>query len=214
MRPMVVVAVLALAPVICLACGKSKEEQQAEAFRRSAEQLQKGEEGVAKGLGDLAAGINSAAGGEGNVRPVDPVSLRDLIALLPAPAGWERERPTGERLTQPVRFADAMVRLMKGDATVTAKVTDSALNQVLLAPFATFLAGNYERETGTGYEKAIKVGGAPAFEKWDSATKSGTLTVIVNKRFIVEIDGSGIDDPKVLHEIVAQTDLKKLAELK
>ncbi|MDO8795663.1 MAG: hypothetical protein Q7J25_13710 [Vicinamibacterales bacterium] len=208
MKPMVIVTVLALA---CAACGKSKEEQQAEAIQKSAEQLQKSAEGVAKGLGDLAAGISSAAGGEGNVKPVDPVSFRDLIALLPAaPSGWEREKPTGERMTAPVNFAEASVRLTKGDTTVTAKITDSALNQVLVAPFAMFLAGNYEHETDHGYEKAIKVGDAPAFEKWDSEAKSGNLTVIVGKRFIVEIDGSSIDDPKVLHDVLDKIDLKKL----
>jgi hypothetical protein len=213
MKLIAILVVLALTPLSFVACGKSKEQQQAEEIQKSAEQLQKSAEGVAKGLGDLAAGIAASAGGEGNVKPVDPVSFRDLIALLPAPSGWEREKPTGERMTAPVNFADASVRLMKGDATVTAKITDSAFNQLLVAPFAAFLAGNYEHETDHGYEKAVKVGDAPAFEKWDSETKSGTLTVIVNKRFIVEIDGSSIDDPKVLHDILNTIDLKKLAAM-
>jgi hypothetical protein len=103
--------------------------------------------------------------------------------------------------------------MMKGDATMTVKITDSALNQMLVAPFSMFLAGNYERETDRGYEKSVNVGGVPGFEKWDSETKSGNLTVIVNKRFIVEYDGSTIDDPKVLHEVLGATDLKKLATL-
>ena len=83
-----------------------------------------------------------------------------------------------------------------------------------MAPFAIFLAGNHENETSSGYEKSVKVGDAPGLEKWDSATKSGNLTVIVNKRFIVEIDGSSIDDPKVLHMMLDSVDLKKLADLK
>jgi hypothetical protein len=213
MKAIAIIVILASTPLFWAACGKSKEQQQAEEIQKGAEQLQKSAEAAAKGLGDLAAGIAASAGGDPNVKPVDPVSFRDLIALLPAPAGWEREKPTGERMTAPVNFADASVRMMKGDATVTAKITDSAFNQMLVAPFAAFLAGNYERETDRGYEKAVKVGDAPAFEKWDSETKSGTLTVIVNKRFIVEIDGSGIDNPKVLHDLLDQIDLKKLAAM-
>jgi hypothetical protein len=209
-------AILALIALTCTACGKSKEQQQAEALQKqlqaSTDQLQKGADGLAKGLGDLAAGL-AGSNADGNVKPVDPVSFRDLMALLPAPAGWEREKPTGERMTAPVNFADASVRMMKGEATVTAKITDSAFNQLLVAPFTAFLAGNYEHETDRGYEKGIKVGDAPAFEKWDSGTKSGTLTVIAGKRFIVEIDGSSIDSPKVLHDIVETIDLKKLAAL-
>jgi hypothetical protein len=191
----VAIALLALTPVAFTACGKSRQEQQSEAVPKSADELQKAAEGTTRGL-------------------VDPVSLKELIALLPAPAGWQRERPTGERLTAPVHFADAMVRLMKGDATVTAKISDSALNQVLVEPLALLIASHHERGTSREYEKAVTVRDAPGFEKWDSKTKSGNLTVIVNKRFIVEIDGSGIDDPKVLHEILDKIDLRKLADLK
>jgi hypothetical protein len=186
--PRVVIALLALTPVAFIACGPSRKEQPVE---------------------DVQKGADSAARGS-----VDPVSLKELIALLPAPAGWERERPTGERSKTPVTFADAMVRLMKGDATVTAKITDSVLNQALVEPLTTLMAGHYGPETSTEYERAIKVGDTPGFEKWDRTTKSGNLSVLVNKRFIVEIDGSSIDDPKVLHEILDKVDLKKLADLK
>ena len=210
----VTVAVFALTPLTFVACGKSPEEKQVEEIQKSADQLQKGAETAAKSLGDLAAGLSAAVGGNGNIKPVDPVSFRDLIALLPAPSGWEREKPTGERMTSPVSFADASVRLMKGDATVNVKITDSGFNQLLVAPFAIFLAGNYEKETSSGYEKSIKVGDAPGLEKWDSESKSGDVTVIVNKRFIVEIDGNGIDNPKVLHAMLDSVDLKKLADLK
>jgi len=197
MRPVVpmVVALLALTPVAFTACGKSTQEQRSEAIQKNADEPQKGAEGTARGL-------------------VDPVSLKELISLLPAPAGWQRERPTGERLTAPVHFADAMVRLMKDDATVTAKITDSALNQVLVEPLALLMASHHERGSSREYEKTVMVGEAPGFEKWDSTTKSGNLTVLVNKRFIVEIDGSGIDDPKVLHEILGTIDLEKLADRK
>src|ERR1700730_11920172 len=132
MKPIVIVRVVALTPLIFVGCGKSPEEKQAEELQKSAEQLQKGAETAAKGLSDLAAGISSAASGAGNIKPVDPVSFRDLIALLPSPAGWEREKPIGERMTAPVSFADASVRLMKGEATVTAKITDSGFNQLLV----------------------------------------------------------------------------------
>ena len=221
MKAILVVTVLVLTPLAFVACGKSEQQQRSEDLQKSAEQVQKGAdnvskgaEGLAKGAADLAAGLGAAFGGDPNVKPVDPVSFRDLIALLPSPAGWEREKPTGERMTSPVSFADASVRLMKGEATVTVKITDSGFNQLLVAPFAMFLAGNYEKETSTGYEKSVKIGDAPGLEKWDSQTKSGDLNVIVNKRFIVEVDGSSIDDPKVLHTMLDGVDLKKLADLK
>jgi hypothetical protein len=217
MKLTVVAAVLALTAV---ACGPSREEQQAAEIQKSAEEMQKGAESMAKGaedmakgMSDLASGLGAAFGGDPNAKPVDPVSFRDLQAVLPELEGWERGKPTGERMTAPVNFAEASVTHTKGDATISTKITDSALNQVLVAPFAMFLAGNYERETDRGYEKSVKVGDQPAFEKWDTEDKSGDLTVVVNKRFIVAIEGRGIDNAKVLHEVLEKTDLKKLAAL-
>jgi hypothetical protein len=54
----------------------------------------------------------------------------------------------------------------------------------------------------------------PAFEKWDSESKHGELTVFVNKRFIVEAEGSGLGSTKDLQAFLDKTDLKKLADLK
>jgi hypothetical protein len=188
MKVMVIAALLALASI---ACGKSPEQRQAR---------------------DQAAG--NSVGANTDAKPADPVDFRKLLALLPAPVDWQREKPMGERMTAPVSFADASVRMMKGNATITVKITDSAFNQLLVAPFASFLAGNYERETPGGYEKSVKIGEAPGLEKWDSDTKTGNLTVIVAKRFIVEIDADSIDNAKVLHDMLGKIDLEKLAALK
>jgi hypothetical protein len=60
----------------------------------------------------------------------------------------------------------------------------------------------------------VKVGDHPGWETWDSQSKHGELNVIVNKRFIVQLSGRGIEDNKVLHELMQNTDLRKLAGLK
>jgi hypothetical protein len=218
MKPTVILAILALTGA---ACGPSREEQQAAEVQKSAEEMQKGAEAMAKGAEDmarsmsgLASGLGAAFGGDPNAKPADPVSFRDLQAVLPELSGWERDKPTGERMTAPVNFSEASVRHTRGDASISTKITDSALNQMLIAPFAMFLAGNYERETERGYEKSIKVGEHLGFEKWDTEDKDGELTVIVNKRFIVAIEGRGIDNAQVLHDVLARTDLTKLAALK
>src|SRR5688572_7892775 len=169
MKVTLIVAMLALTGV---ACGPSKEEQQAAEIQKSAQEMQKGAESMAKGaedmakgVSDLASGLSAAFGGDPNAKPVDPVGFRDLQGVLPELSGWERGKPTGERMTAPVNFSEASVTHTKGDATISTKITDSALNQLLVAPFAMFLAGNYERETDSGYEKSVKVGDQPAFEK-------------------------------------------------
>jgi len=205
-----------------VACGKSPAEEQAEQLKKAAEEMQKsgsemqkGAENMAAGFEAMAKGLNAAMGGAaGDLKPVDPVDFKALIAALPEMSGWEREKPTGERMTMPVSFAQGQAHYTKGDASVTLKITDSGFNQLLVAPFAMMLTTGYAKETSDGYEKSTTVSSFPAFEKWSSESKNGEFTVFVNKRFIVEAEGSGLASTKELQAFLDKTDLKKLADLK
>jgi hypothetical protein len=200
------------------ACNRSPQEKDiqknADQIEKSAGQMQKGAEDMAKGLADMAKGLSAMAGTDPSQKPVDPVSFKDLQTLLPNLSGWEKAKPTGERMTSPVNYAEASVTFEKGDAHVEEKIVDSAFNQLLVAPFSMFLTMGYEKETEDGYEKALKVNEYPGWEKWNSKDREGELNAIVNKRFIVQIEGRNIDNPKVLHALMDQTDLKKLAAMK
>jgi hypothetical protein len=196
--------------------GGSREaqvEQQAEQVEKAADDVQKSAENMAKGLEDMAKGLTAMAGGDPNAKPVDPISFKELQTVLPTISGWERSTPTGERMTMPVSFSQAEVRFTKGEAQITEKIIDSAFNQLLVAPFAMFLTAGYEKETESGYEKSIKLANYPGWEKWDRQDKDGEMSVVVNKRFIVQVDGNNIDDPAALRAVIEATDLKKLASL-
>jgi hypothetical protein len=186
--------ILALLTLTTIACGGSRDQPAPDANQKNT--------------------AGATAGGNPDSPSVAPVSIQALLALLPEPFDWQREKPGGERMTTPVALASASVRMMKGDATVTAKITDSALNQTLIAPFESALAGDFTRKTDNGYEKSIAIGDARGIERWDSATRTGNLTIVVARRFIVEIDGSTIESPKVLHDILEKINLTKLADLK
>lgn len=203
------------------ACGNSTQEQQAAEIQKSAEQMTKGANDAARGANDLAKGleamargVTAAVGGDPNVKPVDPVDFKTLMALLPEVAGWERSKPEGERMSMPVSFAQASARYGKGDSEVRAKITDSGFNQLLVAPLTMMLSTGYAKETSDGFEKATTIGSFPAFEKWDASDKRGVLTVFVNKRFILELEGSGMADNKELHSFLGRLDLKALGDLK
>jgi hypothetical protein len=186
----------------------------AETVAKNAEGMAKGAENMAKGFEDLAKGLAAMAGGDPNAKPVEPLSIDTLRSALAELPGWERSKPTGERMTSPVNYAEAKVTFRKGDATITQTIVDSALNQILVAPFAMFLAVGYEKQTENGYEKGTKIGEFPGWEKWDSEDKNGELNAIVNKRFIVQLEGRDIENIKVLHAAMDATNLKRLSELK
>lgn len=200
---------------LCLACGSKPEPAPdagadgtpgAKSVVDSAKDMASGLEALGKGLEEMA---NSA-----NTKPVEPVSFRELQTVFPDMGGWQKGKPTGEKMSSPVAFSQAEVKYTKGDSTIEVKIVDSGFNQMLMAPFAMFLSAGYEKETETGYEKSVKVGQYPGWEKWDSASKDGELNAVVNKRFLITIEGRQLPDTAVLHELAQRSDLARLAALK
>ncbi|MEQ1908234.1 MAG: hypothetical protein ABMA15_05395 [Vicinamibacterales bacterium] len=222
MRPFFHSAAVALVVCSTVACGSSNQQNAADELQKSAEQTQKGADAATQGAQDMAKGFEAmakglaaaAGGGADGVKPVDPVSFRELQTVMPEISGWERKSPTGERMTAPFAFSQSSTTYTNGDSNVELKIMDSGFNQMLFAPFAMFMAAGYEKETQDGFEKSVTIGGYPGFEKWDKGTKNGELTVVVNKRFLVQVEGHDVADEKVLHNILDKTDLAKLASLK
>ena len=204
-------------------CGKSAQEKQAE---QAAEDLKKAAASVteaqqkggdtAKGMADMAKAMQgmAAAIGGGDGKPVDPVSTDVLKGTLPQISGWTAENPRTERMTSPIAFSQVEAEYKNGDAEIDVKVVDTGYAQMLIAPWAMFLASGYSRETNEGYEKATSVAGHPGFERWEKDSKRGELNVFVGKRFLVTIEGDNLADTKVLHDIASKMDFGKIAALK
>ena len=211
-----------VAAVVCVgvACGPSPQQQQPEEIQKNAQQLAQNAaqmsgnaQEVARGFEAMARGMAAAATGGASVKPVDPVDFKELQSILPEVPGWEKNHPETERMTSPVSFSFASTKYKKNAFEVTEKITDSGFNQLLVAPISMMLAAGYAKESTQGFEKSTTVAGYPAFEKWDKSDRSGQLTVFVNQRFLVELEGRGMSDNKELQAFLARTDLKKLAAM-
>jgi len=218
----------ALALSIAVAgCGSSEQKraqeaaQAAEASAKAAEQAsqsaaktaEQGAKQAAQGLEAMAKGLEAMASGAGGAK-VEPVSFRDLQTFFPDLDGWEKEKPTGERMTAPFAYSQAEVRYNKGDARIEMKLVDSGFNQMLFTPFAMMMQAGYEKETQSGYEKSATVAGMPGWEKWNTEGKDGSVNALVGKRFLLSIEGNNVADVKALHAIAAKIDMNKLAALK
>jgi hypothetical protein len=230
--------VVMAATVAASACGKSEQQKQAEEAAKQIEsaakhvskaaeetaksgrtqglnETAKGLDETAKGFEAMAKGLGAMVGGaSGDVKAVDPVSFRELQTLFPDLDGWEKAKPTGEKMSAPFRYSNAEVRYTKGNAHIVLKLADSGFNQLFFAPFAMLMQAGYEKETQDGYEKSTTVGGQPGYEKWNTERKDGELTAVVNKRFLMSIEGDNVDDIKTLHEVVSKIDFAKLAAMK
>ena len=218
------VGIIAVAVVMAVAgCGKSGQEKQAEEAQKQAAQsieqaahtTGQAAQQAASGLEQMAKGLAAATGGAtGDMKPVDPVSFHDMQAFFPSVEGWQKAKPTGEKMSSPFSYSQAEVKYTKGESQIDVKMIDSGFNQLLLTPYAMFLTAGYEKETADGYEKSTKVNGQPGWEKWDGSSKDGELNALVGKRFLVQIEGRRIDDTKVLHDLAGKIDMAKLSALK
>jgi hypothetical protein len=227
MKAIFTVTALAAALIGTVACGPSPAEKQAEETRKALEQAAKNAEQAGKSAGDaaqqagkgleeFAKGLQGMAGqmaGNKDGKAIEPVSFRELQGVFVPLDGWEMGKPTGEKITVPFAYSQAKVKYRNEDARIEVTVTDSGMNQLMLAPFSMFLTTGYEKETENGYEKSEKVGGYPGWEKWNSSNKSGEVNAFVNKRFLVQIEGDNLPDTKILHKLADASNLAKLASM-
>ena len=144
-----------------------------------------------------------------------PVDFEELKALLPDIAGWTKSDIHGEQQTvMGMSQSNAKARYTKGESTIQIEITDSTMNQILLAPMAMFITSGYEEKSDDGYKKAVQVGGYPGFEEWEKNAKHGQTTAVVANRFIVAADAHSVESPDVARKAVESVNLAKLAGLK
>jgi hypothetical protein len=223
--------VAALSALAVAACGQSPSQKSADESKPAASAAPKnnaGSEGaatspqsakqsadqLAQGLQQMAQGLQQLGAKDASGKPVAPVDFEKLEALLPNPSGWTKGKPSGQQTTMVVSTSNAQASYTKGDANVQLEITDSALNQMLLAPMSFMLAAGYSERTSSGYKKSMSLGGSPGFEEWNSDDKHGEIGVVVGNRFIVSGKGDGLDNIDSLRSIVQGVDFAKLGALK
>jgi len=201
------------------ACGGGKTEEAKQAAETAQQAAKAAGETSGGGAGDVAKGMQEFAKAMEQMqqspdgKAYEPVSFKALQGFFPDISGWEKEKPTGESMTAPVKFSQAETAYTQGDARIEVKIVDTAMSKLMTMPYQMFLATGYSKETDSGYEKAAKVAGNPGWEKWDSEAKRAELGVIVGQRFLVTAEGSDTD-VKTVQDVIGKMDLAKLAGLK
>ena len=186
-------------------CGRA-ENQQAE---QAAQQIQRGAEQVQRSAEQMAQGMQQMAQSQAEV-----VDFEVLKGLLPSVNGWTQSDARGEQVSMPMKFSHAVARYSRGESSVELEITDSALNQLLLAPMSMFLTSGYSERSDDGFKRATKIGGHPGIEDWNSGARRGEITAVVNNRFIVQATGHDVDDLAAVRQVVDAIDLAKLSGVK
>jgi hypothetical protein len=145
------------------------------------------------------------------------VDYSKLLPLLPEPlAGWTAEKAEGSTDdSSGAALSTAHRDYKKGEAEnapiTSISILDSAGNPDYVA--TTVTGWKESSSTPEGYTKSVTIDGNPAYETYENENKHGTLSVMVAKRFLVQIESQG-QEAKELQEWAKRVDLKKLAEIK
>ena len=129
--------------------------------------------------------------------PIAPVSFQELLDYLPdPPQEWTAQKPQGQTNS----FGNYSVSQVKQtysyqDKQMTVSIFDWAFNAALYVPF--LLTTEYSQESTEGYNKGIKIGDIPGREEYDYSTQDGSLNLLIDRRFFVQIDGDNIEETEL-----------------
>lgn len=141
------------------------------------------------------------------------VHFKELMAILAVepPQGWEvAEKPKGKTMKSPMQVSEAKVKFRSGDdKTVEIKIVDGLGGVVPMMG----MAHGMEMESSEEYVKPIEVQGFKGTEKFEYKDKKGEIILPVANRFLVTIEGEGLDNNEIIKEMAGKLDLKKLADL-
>jgi hypothetical protein len=147
-------------------------------------------------------------------KKVTPVDFRDLKALLPENLGTiKRTNLEGERtaaMGMNISTASADYSDQENNQSIDLKITDLGSVSGLsgLAAYGWYMV-DIDKETETGYEKTTTYKGYKGYEKYDNQYKSGEISLLIAKRFVVEANGNNVDMDQ-LKAAVNLIDLGKL----
>jgi|SRR6185437_7490275 len=161
--------------------------------------------------GGLLSALGSSLGGANRHDPVDFHLLENLLPV--ALPGMQRAAPRGgSNQAMGIKTTSADVDFHgPANASINIAIKDATAVSGLAGLAA--MADNNESEQGGSYEKNESIDGRRVHETWDAQARHGLLSLIVAKRFGVDIEGNNVDMP-ALKSALAQLDLNKLESMK
>ena len=162
--------------------------------------------------GGLLTALGSSMGGPHRVDTVDFKTLESL--LPPSLPGMKRTSAEGENQSAVgVKTSSAKADYATNNgAGVHIEIADISGVSGLM-DLAGGLIQNTTSESDSGFEKDVAIGGRTVHEKYDARNKHGDLSIILVKRFSVDISGNGVDMPS-LEQALGQVDLAHLEAMK
>jgi hypothetical protein len=160
----------------------------------------------------LVTALGGALGGSHRVAVVDSKTLTSLLPTsLP---GMKRTDAMGETQAAVGVKTSSAKAIYQGDNGADVHIEISDISGVSgLLDVAGSLVQTTTSESASGFERDQTISGRSVHEKYDAKAKKGDLSVILAKRFEVDVAGDGVD-MNTLEQSLGQVDLARLESMK
>ena len=173
-----------------------------------------GEPGVLGRLGEMQSAVEKMQESAERA-PAEPVNFRTLRELLPQEAVGLAQTNVEGSTDGAMGFSISQVEATygEGDAEIDLSILDYGAIPSMAMMGLGWTMADIDRESGSTYERTVTFGGERGYRTYDSERRSGEFNLLVADRFVVQVEGSGVDDDD-LEAALRAVDLSGLADLR
>ena len=167
---------------------------------------------AAVAIGVVACGRNTASppsAETGAGMPVVVSSLSDLRTAVPELPGWTRGEIAAQEEQAPARSAHVTVTFTRGSERMELEIADTGGNERAIESLEHLAGSDTSRTLENGYFKGTTVAGFPAVDSWNTVDRLGEVTVLIRRRFIIHVAGSGLADAAPMRLLAEAVDPSK-----
>ncbi len=211
---------LAFISLLLFNCGGGSDQNESEENESNEEK----EEGISININDENVNVSSLKDALENMEKtlsesadeekVEVVDFRKLKDMLPETLiGLKRVSHSGEKggaFGFKVSKADA--KYENDEQQLEIEITDTGGFGLAKMGLAAFNAVEIDKESDHGYEKTYNEEGIKYYEEYDNRYKSGSLKAFINERFLVNMEGDGIE-MKDFKSAIKKLNLKQLLNI-
>jgi hypothetical protein len=138
------------------------------------------------------------------------VSLQDLRASVPQLAGWTRSEITAQEGPAPSRSTHVQVTFTRGTEKLNLEIADTGGDERSIESLEHMAGTSTSRTVENGYFKGTTVATFPAVESWNTVDKLGELSVLIRRRYIINVTGAGLPDAAPMRTLAEAVDTSRL----
>lgn len=117
---------------------------------------------------------------------------------------------TAQEGTDAQRSTQVLTTFTRGNEKLELELADTGGAPRAIESLEQMAGSTTNRTVGNGYFKGTMLAGFPAVESWNTVEKVGELSVLIRRRYIIHVAGSGLADAAPMRALAEAVDTSRL----